>query len=197
MDRKPLVDLSAGTRRMAARSNDVESYWMTGNSIQRLRKSSTCCSWRCGNCRQIRKKKVELFAFQPVILYPDGVASCGCRGAWQIKAPSSGIKPENPKTHMSALFEVCVSQLWASSQLLLLPSCMRVTRKQNKLKFLWRCCLDQQAHRSLTDSYSDMSYFISGFGLPPPHFSLINTGTGRAHIFLTFSALTLFNRVTW
>ena len=57
--------------------------------------------------------------------------------------------------------------------------------------------LDHRAHRSLADSHSDTSYFISGFGLLPPHSTVINTSMGMAHIFLTFSALTLFNRVTW
>lgn len=56
--------------------------------------------------------------------------------------------------------------------------------------------LDHRAHRSLADSHSDTSYFISGFGLLPPHCAVINTSMGMAHIFLTFSALTLFNRVT-
>lgn len=56
--------------------------------------------------------------------------------------------------------------------------------------------LDHRAHRSLADSHSDTSYFISGFGLLPPHSAVINTSMGMAHIFLTFSALTLFNRVT-
>lgn len=56
--------------------------------------------------------------------------------------------------------------------------------------------LDHRAHRSLADSHSDMSYFISGFSLLPPHSAVINTNMWTAHIFLTFSALTLFNRVT-
>ena len=56
--------------------------------------------------------------------------------------------------------------------------------------------LDHGAHRSLADSHSDTSYFISGFGLLPPNFTVINSDIGIAHIFLTFSALTLFNRVT-
>lgn len=56
--------------------------------------------------------------------------------------------------------------------------------------------LDHRAHRSLADSHSDTSYFISGFGVLPPHSAVINTSMGMAHIFLTFSALTLFNRVT-
>lgn len=43
--------------------------------------------------------------------------------------------------------------------------------------------LDHQAHRSLADSHSDMSYFISGFGLLPPHSAVINTSMGMALIF--------------
>lgn len=57
--------------------------------------------------------------------------------------------------------------------------------------------LDHCAHRSQADSRSDMSYFISGFGLLPPHCAVINTGTGMACIFHTFSALSLFNCVSW
>lgn len=38
--------------------------------------------------------------------------------------------------------------------------------------------LDHSAHRSSADSRSDTSYFISSFGLLPPHCAVINTGMG-------------------
>lgn len=56
--------------------------------------------------------------------------------------------------------------------------------------------LDHPADRSLADSLSDTSYFISGFGLLQAHSAVINMACRTARIFLTFSALTLFNRVT-
>lgn len=39
------------------------------------------------------------------------------------------------------------------------------------------------AHRSWADSPSDTSYFISGFGLLPPHCAVINTAVGRPVFF--------------
>lgn len=55
--------------------------------------------------------------------------------------------------------------------------------------------LDHHPDRFLADSLSDTSYFISSFSLPQAHSRVINTTAGMAHIFLIFSALTLFNRV--
>lgn len=55
--------------------------------------------------------------------------------------------------------------------------------------------LDHHPDRFLADSLSDMSYFISSFSLPQAHSRVINTMAETGHIFLIFSALTLFNRV--
>lgn len=55
--------------------------------------------------------------------------------------------------------------------------------------------IDHRPDRFLADSLSDMSYFISSFSLPQAHSRVINTLAGTGHIFLIFSALTLFNRV--